>query len=243
MGGLVKEPSTDSRCILPVWAQVALGAWMAVVTAAAFLYLPAARGFAQPEAARIVVFHVPCAIVAVAAYVVSAAYAIGYLRGRRLISDARCAASAGLGLLFTILATCTGMVFAHAQWGAAWNWDPRQTSIVMLMLVYAAYFALRGAIKGARVRARITASYSILAGLVMPYLVFVLPRLAGGLHPSNTLTQRGGLSPEYRVVLVGATLGFVWLFVWLLRIETRICEHALESGASPAAAFVLKETD
>lgn len=218
----------NDRSIVPRWTQAALGVWMAGVITAAFLYLPPAKGFASPDAARIVVFHVPCAMVAVIAYIVSFVYAIGYLRGRSLLSDAKCAASASLGLLFTVLATVTGMVFAQVQWGSAWNWDPRETSIVMLMLVYAAYFALRAAVRGAHVTARIASSYNILAGVVMPYLVFILPRLSGGLHPSTTLSQRGGLSPEYRLVMFAAAAGIVWLYVWLFRIHVRISAYQLD---------------
>jgi hypothetical protein len=53
----------------------------------------------------------------------------------------------------------------------------------------------------------------------MPYLVFVLPRVMGGLHPSDTLTRPGGLSLEYRLVLAGAMIGFAWLYIWLFRMR------------------------
>ena len=35
------------------------------------------------------------------------------------------------------------------MWGAYWNWDPRQTSIVLALLFYAAYLALRAAVEDA----------------------------------------------------------------------------------------------
>lgn len=224
MGRLDSKIEAERGVIMPVWLQVGLGVWMAGVVVASLLYLPPARGFAAPDAARIIVLHVPCAMTAVIAYIVSMVYAIAYLARRKVASDAKSAVSAGLGFLFTVLATVTGMVFAYTQWGAAWNWDPRETSILMLMIVYAAYFALRGAIPGSAARARVSAAYNILAGLVMPYLVFVLPRLMGGLHPSNTLTQRGSLSVEYRIVLACAAVGFVWLYIWIFRIRIRVSE-------------------
>ena len=58
--------------------------------------------------------------------------------------------SAGLGLLFAILATVTGAVFARIMWGAYWNWDPRQTSIVILLLILAeaSMLSLLGALLG-----------------------------------------------------------------------------------------------
>lgn len=200
---------------------------MSGVIAGAYCCLPAAVGFADPGSARMVVFHVPCAMIAVVAYVVSAVYAIAFLARGNALSDAKSAISAGLGFLFTVLATVTGMIFAHVQWGSAWNWDPRETSIMMLMIVYAAYFALRSALPAGVARGRVSAAYNLLAGLVMPYLVFVLPRLLGGLHPSDTLTTRGSLSPEYRIALAAAMVGFLWLYVWVFRIHVRAAELQL----------------
>lgn len=210
------------RPIMPLLLQLALGIWMSGVIVATFIYLPAAKGFSAPEAARIIIFHVPCAMIAVLAYLVSTVYAVAYLVKGNPSFDTKSAASAGLGFLFTILATITGMVFARIQWGAAWNWDPRETSILMLIIVYAAYFALRSAIPSAVVRARSSAAYNILACLVMPYLVFVLPRIMGGLHPSNV-----ALSSDYRIVLRCSMVGFVWLFIWIFRISVRISEYEL----------------
>ena len=36
--------------------------------------------------------------------------------------------------------------WARQAWGSYWNWDPRETSIFFLLLIYAAYLALRSAI-------------------------------------------------------------------------------------------------
>ena len=200
--------------------QALLGVEMAAVIAAAFLYVPPAKGFASPDAARIILFHVPCAMIAVLAYVVSTVYAVGYLVRGDVALDGKSAASASLGFLFTLLATITGMVFAHIEWGSAWNWDPRETSILMLLMVYAAYFALRSALPGNRSRGRISAVYNVLACLVMPFFVFILPRIApASLHP-----DRASLSPEYRVVMAAAMLGFALLYLWVFRLAVRVGE-------------------
>ncbi len=226
-----EEGNSGLKSIMPVTLRVGLGVWMSGVILGTFLLVPPAKGFPSPEAARIVVFHVPCAMVAVIGYIVSLVYAIGYLLRGDLLSDAKSAISAGLGFLFTALATVTGMIFAQSQWGAAWNWDPRETSILMLVMVYAAYFTLRSCVSSRVVRARVSAVYNILAGLVMPYLVFIVPRVMGGLHPSDTFTS-GGLSPEYRIALLCAAIGFVWLYIWVFRMQVRIAESAMAARRS-----------
>lgn len=203
-----------------------LGVGMSLVIVAAFLYAPPAAGFAQPEAARIIFFHVPNAIVAVIAFLVSVVYAFKYLRTRLRLDNAKSAISAGLGFLFAGLATATGSLFAHVQWGMAWNWDPRETSIFILLLIYAAYFALRTAIEGEERRAVLSAVYNIMAFATVPFLVFVMPRVMESLHPSETLS--GGLSTEYRIVLYPAMLGFLGIYLWVFRLQTAIAEFALK---------------
>ncbi|MDW8289144.1 MAG: cytochrome c biogenesis protein CcsA [Armatimonadota bacterium] len=205
-----------------VTGKIVLGLWIAGMTVAAFLWLPPAQGFRSPETARIVVFHVPCAIMAFVAFLLNGFYSWRYLRQRELLLDAKASISAELGLLFSVLATVTGSLFAMEQWGTAWNWDPRETSIVILMLVYAAYFALRGAVEEKEKRARLSAAYALLAFPAMVFLIWVFPRVVESLHPENTLFSRSGLDARYRVTLWGFFAGLLALFVWMFRTRLRL---------------------
>lgn len=197
---------------------------MCAVILAAFLWLPPAGGFAAPDAARMIVFHVPNAMVAVLAFLVSAVYAIQYLRTRDRGYDIKSSASAELGLLFSILATVTGALFAKVQWGSAWNWDSREVTMLILLMIYAAYFALRSSVEGADRRATLSSAYAIIAFVTVPFLVFVLPRMVESLHPSNTLTSKEGLGTQYRIVLFSAMSGFVGLYLWLFRLAVSVAE-------------------
>ncbi len=198
-------------------------AWMSVVIWAAFFYVHPAEGFVG-ESSRIVFFHVPCAWVAVLAFLVSCVASIMYLRRRDPKDDARAAVSAGLGLLFAVLATVTGSIFARIMWGAYWNWDPRQTSIVILMLIYAAYFGLRGAIPDPERRAALAAVYAILAFVTVPFLVFVVPRIYWSLHPDTIINTRGDneFDSHYTQVLMASLAGFTGLYLWLYTIGCRV---------------------
>jgi heme exporter protein C len=205
-----------------VTGKALIGIWIAVVTAAAFLWLPPAQGFRSPETARIVVFHVPCAILTFVAFLVNAFYSWQYLRSRNPLTDSKANAAAELGMLFAILATATGSLFALEQWGSAWNWDPRETSIVMLMLVYAAYFVLRGAVEEKSKRARLSAAYALLAFPAMVFLIWILPRIVESLHPTNTLFTRSGLDATYRVTLWSFFAGLTAVFVWMFRLRLQV---------------------
>ncbi len=164
-------------------AKLLIGVWMAGVILAMFLIIPQYEGLG--DAGRIIIMHVPTAWVSVLAFAVSAFYSGMYLWRRRPSDDDRAVAAAECGFLFTVLATVTGAIFSQVVWGIYWNWDPRQTSIFVLLLIYAAFFALRAAIDPMERRRRLGAVYSLFAFVTVPFLVFIAPRLADStLHPN-----------------------------------------------------------
>lgn len=183
------------------------------------------------EQIRIMNFHVPVAWISVLAYLFAMLNSVGYLRKRDLKYDMKAATAAEIGLLFTILATVTGMIWAKLNWGSFWNWDPRETSIFILLLIYGAYFALRAAIENEDARARLSSVYSIVAFITVPFLVFVLPRILEGLHPGSENDSTAGpvLSAQKNTLnylqQITFSLGFAafsLLFFWLYNIKYRI---------------------
>lgn len=170
------------------------------------------------DAFRIVFYHVPMAWVTVLAYFTSIFYGVRYLRSRRWQDDERAATAAALGTVFCGLATLSGSVFAKIAWGAYWNWDPRQVSIVMLLLIYASYFTLRGAVKTDSARGALSAVYSLLAVFAVPFFVFIMPRMSPSLHPA----RMDMTSLPHRAVFWSSLLGFSLLFVWMLKLAFRV---------------------
>jgi len=180
------------------------------------------------EKARNIFFHVPTAWTTVVAFLVSMWYGLRYLRTRNMDDDLKSEASAGLGFMFCVLATITGALWAKFNWGSFWNWDPRETSIFILLLIYGAYFALRSAIEVEETRARLSAVYATLAGLTVPFFIFVLPRIVSGLHPGAKGDPEGAgpvvefkMSPSMLVVFILGLIGFNLLYVWLLNVRVR----------------------
>jgi heme exporter protein C len=116
--------------------------------------------------AKIIFFHVPTAWLTVVAFLMSTVFSIQYLRKKNLDYDAKSYAAAQLGMIFCILATVTGSVWSKFAWGSFWSWDPRQTSIFALLLIYGAWFALRSAIESEDKKATLSSVYSIIAFLI-----------------------------------------------------------------------------
>jgi heme exporter protein C len=160
-----------------------LGVWMAGVIIAMFAIIPQYEGLGN--AGRIIIMHVPTAWVSVLAFAVSAFYSGMYLWRGRPADDDRALAAAESGFLFTVLATVTGAIFSQVVWGIYWNWDPRQTSIFVLLLIYAGLFALRAALEDVQKRRQLGAVFSLFAFVTVPFLIFVAPRMAEStLHPN-----------------------------------------------------------
>ncbi len=195
---------------------------MIVVIWAAFMWIPSAQGFKGESCS--IVFHVPTAWVATLAFLVSCIASGMYLWRREPRYDFGAAVSNGLGLLYAVLATVTGAIFAKIMWGAYWNWDPRQTSITILLLIYAAYFALRSAVADPEKRATLSAVYSILAFVTVPFLMFIVPRIYFSLHPDvmTNADPDNSLDSAHLKVLLASLAGFTGLSVWLYSVGTRI---------------------
>ena len=198
--------------------KIGLGLWMLAGLAYVFLKLPAAKNFANPELARIVALHLPCAYVAVIASWMSAWHGWKYLQKRELLDDAKSASGAALALLFCVLTTATGSIFAYIQWGSFWNWDPRETSVFMLMLIYCSYFVLRGSIEDIEKRAAISAVFGIFVAVMTPLLGYVIPKYMDSLHPKNA--QFG---PSYRMAIyMGILPPLLTLMFWIQSIATKL---------------------
>ena len=184
---------------------------------AVFFIVPPAEGLGNYV--RIAFFHIPTAWVAVVAFFGAAYWGARYLKTRELRYDAKSARSAILGLIFTLMATVSGAVFSKLTWGAYWNWDPRQTTIFVLLLIYAAYVTLRMTMREERARASSSAVYALFSFIAVPFLVFILPRMFFSLHPSPVLNETGRIDMDAVMLgtLVLALIDMTLIYIWLMK--------------------------
>ena len=125
--------------------------------------------------------------------------------------------------MYCILATVTGSLWAKFNWGSFWNWDPREISIFVLLLIYGAYFALRSALEVEERRATLSAVYSIIAGVTVPFFIFVLPRIVSSLHPDPIINKRGkiDMNGTMLIVFLCSLAGFTALYFWIWHLKVR----------------------
>jgi heme exporter protein C len=175
------------------------------------------------DKARIIFFHVPVAWVTVLAFLSSMIYGIKYLRNKDINNDLKSVSAAGLGFMFCILATVTGAIWAKFTWGAFWNWDPRQTSIFVLLLIYGAYFALRSSIEVEEKRASLSAVYSIIAGVTVPFFIFIMPRIVSSLHPDPIVNPQAQIhmNPMMLIIFLSSLTAFTGIYFWMFNLRMR----------------------
>jgi heme exporter protein C len=196
-----------------------------IATTATVLYFiaPGAKGFNSPESAKILFFHVPEAMLCTVYFLWGAIMAGRYLLSQRsgvsnAAFDRRSLAAIEMGTLLCVLATLTGMIFAYEQWGVAWDWDPRQVTIFVQLLIYAAYFALRTAFSSIERARASAAAYAIFSFLTVPFLIWILPRLPqfSGKHSgANQAVTGGGLDATYSL--------YFWICILCIGIVTVWC--------------------
>jgi len=185
--------------------------------------------------AKIIFFHVPTAWLTVIAFLISTIYSFKYLRKQNLDDDVKAYSSAQLGMVFCILATVTGAVWAKFAWGSFWSWDPRQTSIFALLLIYGALFALRSSIESEEKRATLSSVYSLIAFVTVPFFIFIMPRIMKGLHPGSVDDTNAGPVVNFKMnssmllifflSLIGCTILYFWM--WRLSYKSIIYRDKL----------------
>ncbi|MCA9542941.1 MAG: cytochrome c biogenesis protein CcsA [Myxococcales bacterium] len=170
-------------------------------------------------AQRIFYFHVPSAWLTYIGFILCFGGSIAYLYNRKAKADAFALAAAEVGLLFGLIVVTTGPLWAKAAWGVWWVWEPRLTSMALLMLIFAAYWVLRtygGRGEGVRRFA------AVLAVFGAPNILFVhdaIRRFGGAQHPDEVV--KSGLTNDMRVVLYPSLFALLIVFGLLLHLRYR----------------------
>jgi heme exporter protein C len=176
------------------------------------------------ESIRNTYFHVPMWFGMILLLLVSVIYAVKYLKTPTLRNDIISTEAARVGLLFGVLGIITGMGWASVTWGEFWSNDPKQNASAIGLLMYFAYFVLRGSFAEQQQRARISAVYNIFAYAALIPLLFILPRLTDSLHPGNGGNPGFGtydMDNNMRMVFYPAVIAWTLLGVWILNVKSR----------------------
>lgn len=208
-----------SGAILP-W--VVAGAAVCTVTGLTWGFLTP-EDYRQGSTVKIVFLHVPAAMMAINIWVMMLVASLIWLIRRHHVSALAAKAAAPIGAVMTAIGLITGAVWGQPMWGTWWEWDPRLTSFLILLLFYIGYMALWSAVEDPDSAADLTGVLCLVGSvfaLLSRYAVFFWNQ---GLHQGASLSVQSGerMSAVYRYPLYLTMLGFGLLFLSLLLIRTR----------------------
>ncbi len=184
------------------------------------------------ETIRNVYFHVPMWFGMMALMIASLIYSIKYLRNGKISDDIYAVEFANVAILFGILGFITGSIWGNYTWGDPLPKDPKLIAVEVGMLIYSAYFVLRGSFEDEQKKARLSAVYNIFAFAAFMPLVWILPRLTDSLHPGNGGNPAFGkydMDSAMRIVFYPAVIAWTLLGFWIgtLRIRVNLVRNSI----------------
>jgi heme exporter protein C len=177
------------------------------------------------ETIRNTYFHVPLWFAMITLFATAVYYSIQYIRGKRAIDDQKSEAMVLVGVIFGILGTITGAIWAKFTWGSFWSFDVKQNMAAISLLIYGGYFLLKSSISDPDAKGRIGSIYNIFAFIIIIPLIFVIPRRFDSLHPGNGGNPAIGtqdLDNTMRLVFYPAVISYILLGFWIAQIVYRI---------------------
>jgi len=195
---------------------------------ATFDYAPLAQLGAGGFAQKIFYFHVPAAYAMYLSGVVCLIGSAAYLLKPSPARDAWARSGAEAAVFFGAVVLTSGPLWAKKAWGVYWTWDPRLTTLLLSVLVYASAVLLRTFVGNGDAEKRFLAAFGVLGTVNLP-IIHLSVRKWGGNHPTVITKGGGGVSPEMGRVLgfgfLAMTL-FALLILWL-RARQAMLEHEL----------------
>ena len=132
----------------------------------------APEDYQQKDAFRIIYVHVPSASLSLMIYTVMAVAAGVGVIWRIKLAHAVAAACAPIGAWFTVATLVTGSIYGKPMWGTWWEWDPRLTSELILLLLYLGYMALRASFDDTQRADRASAILAIVGVVNVPIVKY-----------------------------------------------------------------------
>ena len=194
------------------------------------------RLFILNETIRNLYFHVCMWFGMMILFIISFVYSIKYLNSTRYRYDLFAKNFAAVGTLFGVLGYATGAVWANYTWVtdqgqslAGILKEPKLIGAAIAILIYGAYFVLRGSFTDMDKRARVSAVYNIFAFAMLFPSIWIIPRMVGSLHPGAPGSDSGNpalnfndIDSRLRMVFYPAVIGWTLLGVWIATLKIRI---------------------
>jgi heme exporter protein C len=209
-----------------------------------FLKVPAAQLPAGGLTQKIFYFHVPAAYAMYVCGAVGFVASVLYLLGATDARDAWAKAGAECATCFGGLVLTSGPLWAKKAWGVYWTFDPRLTTLLLTVLLYAAIVMVRSFGGAGEAERRFAAGLTIMGTAMLPIIHYSVQKW-GGNHPTVITKGGGGLHhPDMARALLLGFVAMTLLSLLLLWVRARLALATARLAAveEAAAAAGLGET-
>lgn len=200
--------------------------FLGITAAVSLLYVYMTWIFSPPDAVlkenvRIFFQHVAPALVAYGLFGGTLFCGVMFLWKGDLKYDILGAVSIKLGLLFTTITLLSGMMWADAAWGSPWNWDPRETTTLILWIAYACILAYRASVSDRESRAQFGSIFGIVA-FPMVILSYLSIRIWDTLHPIVIEPSGLQMEVEHMMTLFVAMIAVIMIALILVDLSYKV---------------------
>jgi len=179
---------------------------------------------------RIMYVHVPTAWNWMLAVIYALICSIAFLFTSNYKWDSRLEGSLEVATLFAVLLCCQGSIWAKPTWGVWWDWDPRLTSVAVLLFAFLGIVALRNFVDDPARRAVWSAVATIIASVDLP-IVYYSVKWWNSLHQQQSSPQT--VSSQFHFPLRANAFGMLFLMIAFIMLRSRIAAARLQSEIAP----------
>lgn len=203
------------------------------IRALVFTPIERTQGLAQ----KIFYVHAPSAWAALLSFGITGILSVMYLWLKDRKIDSIAAASAEVGLAFSVVMLTTGPLWGKTVWGTWWSWDARLSSTLFIFLLFVGYRVMRGAIVEPEMRARYSAVIGIM-GLVLVPFIHMTVYLFRTLHPDPVLLKPSSPSMPGTMLVTLLTSVAVFTLMYVGFVTQRYAITVLREIREEAASAV-----
>lgn len=187
---------------------------------------------------RIMYVHVPTAWNWMLAVIFSFVSAIVFLFTSDYKWDSRLEAGLEVSSVLAFLLCCQGSIWARPTWGVWWDWDPRLTSVAVLLFAFLGIIALRNFVDDAPRRAVWSAVATVIASVDLPIVYFSV-KWWNSLHQQQSTPNT--VSSAFYIPLRVNAFAIFFLMTGFIMLRARLASMRLSQEMAPPPMIGSKE--
>ncbi len=190
------------------------------------------------EVQRIMYVHVPTAWSAMLILTFAFVSAVGFLISGRWSWDHRLEASIEMSVVLCFLLSVQGAIWAKPTWGVWWDWDPRLTTVAVLLAAFLGILSLRHFVDDPQRRAAWSAVATIVGYIDVPIVYFSV-KWWNSLHQQPS--SFSSVSRDFLIPLFVNFGGMLLLIIAVVTVRARVAARRLQDEMPPPLGEIVEE--